>query len=154
MLYPPHCGDSRMSHRCARRTLPDYLFMVSYYWNVGNKTVRYSIIYNVKVFQKRIVRTINLIPTFLLLSLGRYLRWWTNSSRVYYTPNSQCFNIRPIVSVSAPTLFSRYIYKHRYQIYSANDAFLKYFHPVRSKIFESQIIFKSLGERNQRIYTK
>ena len=45
MLYPPHCGDSRMSHRCARRTLPDYLFMVSYYWNIGNKTVRYSIIY-------------------------------------------------------------------------------------------------------------
>ena len=31
-------------------------------------------------------------PTFLLLSLGRYLCWWTISPRGYHQPSSRCFH--------------------------------------------------------------
>ena len=34
---------------------------------------------------------LNLISTFLLLSLGRYLCWWTISPCGHYHPSSQCF---------------------------------------------------------------
>jgi len=33
---------------------------------------------------------LNLISTFVLLSLGRYLCWWTISPRGYHPPSSQC----------------------------------------------------------------
>jgi hypothetical protein len=34
---------------------------------------------------------LNCISTFLLLSLGRYLCWWTICSRMYHPPSSQWF---------------------------------------------------------------
>jgi len=34
---------------------------------------------------------LNLISTFLLLSLDRYHCWWTISPRGYHPPSSQCF---------------------------------------------------------------
>ena len=34
---------------------------------------------------------LNLISTFLLLSQGRYLCWWTIRPRVYHLPSGQCF---------------------------------------------------------------
>jgi len=36
---------------------------------------------------------LNLISTFVLLSLCRYLCWWTISPRWYHPPDSQCFGI-------------------------------------------------------------
>jgi hypothetical protein len=35
----PHCGDKRMARRCTRRSLPNYLVMTSYHWNVRENTV-------------------------------------------------------------------------------------------------------------------
>ena len=35
----PHCGDTRMARRCPRRSLPNYLVMTSYHWNVRENTV-------------------------------------------------------------------------------------------------------------------
>jgi len=42
-------------------------------------------------YSRNVSCAINLISTFLLLSLGRYLCRWTISPRGYYPPNSQCF---------------------------------------------------------------
>jgi len=43
-----------------------------------------------RLFQKRVVRT-KFDIYVLLLSLGRYLCWWTISPRGYHPPSSQCF---------------------------------------------------------------
>ena len=67
----------------------------------------------------------NSISTFLLLSLDRYLCWWTISPRVYHPPSSQCFChwvdtsaggllvpegiVHPVVSVSALTWLIKYM---------------------------------------------
>jgi len=38
-VVSPHCGDKRMARRCMRRSLPNYLVMTSYHWNVRENTV-------------------------------------------------------------------------------------------------------------------
>jgi len=38
-VVSPHCGDQRMPRRCTRRSLPKYLVMTSYHWNVRENTV-------------------------------------------------------------------------------------------------------------------
>ena len=38
-VVSPHCGDKRMAQRCTRRSLPNYLVMTSYHWNVREITV-------------------------------------------------------------------------------------------------------------------
>ena len=38
-VVSPHCGDQRMPRRCKRRSLPKYLVMTSYHWNVRENTV-------------------------------------------------------------------------------------------------------------------
>ena len=53
-----------------------------------------------------------LISTVLLLSLGRFLCWWTISPLGYYPPNIHCFRegiIRPVFIASALTWFIRNI---------------------------------------------
>ena len=57
---------------------------------------------------------LNLISTFLLLSLGWHLCWWTISTQRYHPPCSQCVSVltwwllvpkgisHPVVSVSRP----------------------------------------------------
>ena len=78
-----------------------------------------------RLFKKRLIRTTVDIYV-LLLSLGRYLRWWTISPRWYHPPSSQCFYhwidtsagellvpkgiTRSVVSVSSLTWLIRYIY--------------------------------------------
>jgi len=42
-------------------------------------------------YSRKALCALNLISTFLLLSLGRYLCWWTINSRGYYPTSSQCF---------------------------------------------------------------
>ena len=70
--------------------------------------------------------------TFVLLSLCRYLSWWTIRTRVYQPPSSQCFYhftdisaggllereciSRPVVSVLILTWLIRYIYNLNPQI--------------------------------------
>jgi hypothetical protein len=34
-VVSPHCGDKRMARRCMISSLPNYVVMTSYYWNVG-----------------------------------------------------------------------------------------------------------------------
>ena len=36
-VVSPHCGDKRMARRCTRHSLPNYLVMTSYHWNVERK---------------------------------------------------------------------------------------------------------------------
>jgi len=38
-VVSPDCGDKRMARRCTRRSLPNYLVMMSYHWNVRENTV-------------------------------------------------------------------------------------------------------------------
>ena len=38
-VVSPHCGDQRIRRRCTRRSLPKYLVMTSYLWNVRENTV-------------------------------------------------------------------------------------------------------------------
>jgi hypothetical protein len=38
-VVSPHCGDKRMARRCTRRSLPNYVDMTSYHWNVRQNTV-------------------------------------------------------------------------------------------------------------------
>jgi len=42
-------------------------------------------------YSRNAPRALNLISTFLLLSLVRYLCWWTTSPRGYHPLSSQCF---------------------------------------------------------------
>jgi hypothetical protein len=99
-----------------------------------NKT-RIKVHYSINSLEHRILfklfiflssNILNLISTFLLLSLGRYLCWWTFSPRGYHPPSSQSFYhwddtsaggllvpdgiIRPVTSASELTCFIRYIY--------------------------------------------
>jgi hypothetical protein len=37
-VVSPHCGDKRMARRCTRHSLPNYLVMTSYHWNVRENT--------------------------------------------------------------------------------------------------------------------
>jgi hypothetical protein len=78
-----------------------------------------------KLFQKYDVST-KFDIYLLLLSLGRYLCWWTISPRGYHPSSSQCYYhwvdssaggilvpegvIRPVVSAAALTWFTRYIF--------------------------------------------
>jgi hypothetical protein len=39
MLLSPHCGYTRMPRCCTGRSLPKYLVMTSYHWNVRENTV-------------------------------------------------------------------------------------------------------------------
>jgi len=50
--------------------------------------------------------TLNLISSFLLLSLGRYLCWWTISPENI---------IQPVISASTVTWFMKYIYYQHLQ---------------------------------------
>jgi hypothetical protein len=38
-VVSPHCGDKRMARRCTRRSLPNYVDITSYHWNVRQNTV-------------------------------------------------------------------------------------------------------------------
>ena len=42
-------------------------------------------------YSRNASRALNLISTFLLLVLGRYLYWWVISLRKYHPTSSQCF---------------------------------------------------------------
>jgi len=42
-------------------------------------------------YSRNVQCTLNLLPTFLLLSLNQYLCWWTINTRGYHPPSSQCF---------------------------------------------------------------
>jgi len=53
------------------------------------------------LFQKRVVRTKFDISTLLLLSLARYIRWWTITLGGYHPPSK--------VSVETLTWFIRYV---------------------------------------------
>jgi len=44
-----------------------------------------------QIFVKKYMCALNLISTFVLLSLARYFCWWTISPRGYHPPSSRCF---------------------------------------------------------------
>ena len=76
-----------------------------------------------------------LISTFLLLSLGRYLCWWTVS------PDSI---IRPVVCASALTWFRRYIFYRNLQ-------FVNHVIMIKTKVLlpQAQITFYDFGDHVQ-----
>ena len=46
-----------------------------------------------KYYSRNVLRPLNLISTFLLLSIGQYLCWWDISPLGYHPPSSQCFGM-------------------------------------------------------------
>jgi len=66
-------------------------------------SAHYNRIHNpILIYSRNASCALTLISTFLLLSLGRYLCWWTISPQGYHPPSSQCFG--------TDMIFIRYIY--------------------------------------------
>jgi hypothetical protein len=91
-------------------TLPWYIWYLRFYYyhcvdtSVGELLVPECIIHQVVCVWD--TDMVYLISTFLLLSLCRYLCWWTFSLRVYHPPSSLCLDTAMVYLISMLLLLS------------------------------------------------
>jgi hypothetical protein len=91
-------------------TLPWYIWFLRFYYyhwrdtSVGELLVPECIIHPVVCVWG--TDMVYLISTFLLLSLCRYLCWWTFSLRVYHPPSSLCLDTAMVYLISMLLLLS------------------------------------------------
>jgi hypothetical protein len=59
-VVTPNCGDKRMVQRCTRRSLPNYVVMTSYHWNVRENTVTWHRWMNDKIMWRHARNVVSL----------------------------------------------------------------------------------------------